>query len=118
MQTNLLGKPLEKCSLEPLTGFYRDGSCRTAQEDSGSHSVCIIATNEFLEFSKRQGNDLSTPIPEFGFQGLKDGDKWCLCALRWKEAYEAGSAPKIDPNATSNLATKFVDKELLLEYAI
>lgn len=118
MQTNLFGEPLQTCSLSPLTGFYRDGSCRTSPEDVASHSVCVVVTDEFLGYSKAMGNDLSTPIPEYGFAGLKDGDKWCLCAIRWKEAYTAGYAPKIDPKATSSQATKIVDKEILLKFAI
>ncbi len=118
MQTNLFGEPLQVCSTSPLTGFYRDGTCRTSTEDVASHSVCAIVTDEFLGYSKAMGNDLTTPIPEFGFEGLKDGDKWCLCAQRWKEAHKAGYAPKIDPKATSSQATKIVDKEILLEFAI
>lgn len=118
MQTNLFDKPLIKCSTSPMTGFYRDGSCRTSENDFGSHSVCVVVTKEFLEFSKDKGNDLSTPMPEYGFFGLKEGDKWCLCAARWKEAYEAKCAPKIDPNATSILATQIVSKDILLEFSI
>lgn len=118
MQTNLFGEPLQICSTSPMTGFYRDGTCRTSTEDEASHSVCAIVSDEFLGYSKAMGNDLSTPIPAFGFTGLKDGDKWCLCAARWKEAYTAGYAPKIDPKATSIQATKIVDKEILLKFAI
>jgi uncharacterized protein (DUF2237 family) len=118
MQTNILGKPLMACSKEPLTGFYRDGSCRTSKEDFASHSVCAIMSDEFLAYSKAQGNDLLTPMPEYFFPGLKTGDSWCLCASRWKEAYDDGCAPKINPHATSNLAKEVVDINLLLEYAI
>ena len=118
MQTNLFGEALQICSVSPMTGYYRDGTCRTSGEDSGSHSVCIIVTEHFLGYSKAMGNDLSTPIPEYGFKGLKDGDRWCLCAQRWAESHKAGYAPKIDPRATSSLATKFATKEVLLEYAI
>ena len=118
MQTNLLGNTLEICSKDPMTGFFRDGTCRINEEDFGSHSVCAVVTQEFLEYTKTQGNDLSTPRPEFGFVGLKPNDKWCLCAMRWKEAYEAGYAPKIDPNATSILATKHISKEILLSHSI
>jgi uncharacterized protein (DUF2237 family) len=118
MQTNLFGEPLQICSTSPITGCYRDGTCRTSIEDGGSHSVCAVVTDEFLGYSKAMGNDLTTPIPQYGFTGLKDGDRWCLCAARWYEAYKAGYAPKIDPSATSSQATKIVDKEILLKYAI
>lgn len=118
MQTNILGTNLITCCKDPMTGFYRDGLCRTSPEDRGTHTVCAVVTKEFLEFSKSKGNDLTSPIPAFGFQGLKDGDKWCLCALRWKEAYEAGVAPRISAKATSMETTKYIDKEILLEYAI
>jgi uncharacterized protein len=116
MQTNILGTNLEICCTSPMTGFYRDGVCRASQEDTSMHTVCAILTNKFLEFSKAQGNDLTTPVPQYGFPGLKEGDKWCLCALRWKEAYEAGCAPKIIAEATSNATTKVIKKEILLEY--
>ena len=116
MQTNILGTNLEICCTIPVTGFYRDGVCRASEEDTSMHTVCAVLTNEFLKFSKAQGNDLSTPVPEYGFPGLKQGDKWCLCALRWKEAYEAGCAPKIIAEATSNATTKVIKKEILLEY--
>ena len=118
MQTNILGTNLQTCCTSPMTGYYRDGVCRTTPEDTGTHTICAIMTKEFLEFSKAQGNDLSTSIPEFGFEGLKEGDKWCLCALRWKEAYEAGKAPKIIAEATSNASTKIIKKEILMEYKI
>ena len=97
---NVLGEPLELCSIKPMTGFYRDGCCNTGQEDFGSHTVCAVMTPAFLEFSKARGNDLSTPVPEFGFPGLKDGDRWCLCAPRWQEAFEANSAPRVVLRAT------------------
>ena len=97
---NVLGEPLELCSIKPMTGFYRDGCCKTGQEDFGSHTVCAVMTPAFLEFSKARGNDLSTPVPEFGFPGLKDGDRWCLCAPRWQEAFEANSAPRVVLRAT------------------
>ena len=83
---NVLGEPLDICSFKPMTGFYRDGCCNTGQEDIGSHTVCTVMTSAFLDFSKSRGNDLSTPVPEFGFSGLKPGDRWCLCAPRWQEA--------------------------------
>ena len=118
MQTNILGTKLEICCSNPLTGFYRDGLCRTSNDDFGTHTVCAIVTNEFLQYSKKMGNDLTASIPEYGFTGLKDGDRWCLCILRWIEAYKAGCAPKIDPMATSNISGRFIDKEVLLKYSI
>ena len=97
---NVLGEPLELCSLSPMTGFYRDGCCNTGDEDVGSHTVCAVMTVEFLEFSKSRGNDLSTPVPAAGFKGLKSGDRWCLCAPRWQEAFEAKQAPRVVLRAT------------------
>ena len=97
---NVLGEPLKPCSVQPLTGFYRDGCCNTGEEDFGSHTVCAVMTAAFLEFSKARGNDLSTPVPEVGFPGLKDGDRWCLCAPRWQEALEANRAPRVVLRAT------------------
>jgi uncharacterized protein len=97
---NVLGERLDVCSIEPITGFYRDGCCNTGREDTGSHTVCAVMTAEFLEFSKSRGNDLSTPMPQFGFRGLKAGDRWCLCAPRWQEAFEAGRAPRVVLRAT------------------
>ncbi|APW65074.1 hypothetical protein LPB137_04080 [Poseidonibacter parvus] len=118
MQTNILGTNLELCCSSPITGFYRDGICRTSQEDTGTHTICAILTNDFLQYSKSKGNDLTTPMPQYGFPGLKEGDKWCLCALRWKESYEANCAPNIIAEATSIATTKFIEKEILLKYAI
>ena len=92
---NVLGEPLDICSIKPMTGFYRDGCCNTGREDVGSHTICVVMTSAFLEFSKSRGNDLSTAVPEFGFPGLKPGDRWCLCAPRWQEAFEAGQAPRV-----------------------
>src|ERR1700733_15958168 len=92
---NVLGEPLEICSYKQMTGFYRDGCCNTGKEDVGSHTVCVIMTEEFLRFSKSRGNDLSTPMPEYGFPGLQPGDRWCLCAPRWHEAFEANQAPRV-----------------------
>ena len=92
---NVLGEPLVACSFDPLTGFYRDGCCKTGPEDTGSHLVCAIMTDDFLKFSKMVGNDLSTPIPQWRFPGLVEGDQWCLCMNRWKESFYAGCAPKI-----------------------
>ena len=100
-QLNVLGDPLTSCSHDPLTGFCRDGCCNTGPLDQGMHTVCAIVTDEFLEFSKAAGNDLSTPCPEFGFVGLNDGDQWCLCAARWEQARQAGKAPKIRLAATN-----------------
>ena len=92
---NVLGEPLDTCSIKPMSGFYRDGCCNTGKEDIGSHTVCAVMTSEFLDFSKSHGNDLSTPVPELGFPGLKPGDRWCLCAPRWQEAFEARQAPRV-----------------------
>lgn len=92
---NVLGTPLVACGTNPVTGFYRDGCCNTGPLDSGTHTVCAIMTEEFLSYTKSQGNDLSTPLPAYGFPGLKPNDRWCLCVTRWKQAYEAGCAPKV-----------------------
>ena len=100
MAKNVLGEELEECGQDPLTGFYRDGCCNTGSGDMGVHTVCAVVTEEFLEFSKEAGNDLSTPNPAFGFSGLKGGDGWCLCAPRWQEAFEAGHAPPVRLKAT------------------
>ena len=97
---NVLGEQLELCSMSPMTGFFRDGCCNTGEEDFGSHTVCAVMTADFLAFSKLRGNDLSTPMPEFGFPGLKPGDRWCLCAPRWQEALEAGQPPRVVFRAT------------------
>ena len=101
---NALGEPLEACSIKPMTGFYRDGCCNTGREDIGSHTVCVVMTSAFLDFSKLRGNDLSTPVPQFGFPGLKPGDRWCLCAPRWQEAFEANQAPRAALRATHEAA--------------
>jgi hypothetical protein len=97
---NVLGERLEICSIRPMTGFFRDGCCDTSREDVGSHTVCAVMTDGFLEFSRSRGNDLSTPVPEAGFSGLAAGDRWCLCAPRWQEALEAGRAPRVVLRAT------------------
>jgi uncharacterized protein (DUF2237 family) len=115
---NVLGGPLETCSLSPLTGFYRNGCCDTGKEDVGLHIVCIEATREFLEFSRDCGNDLSTPMPMYAFPGVKPGDRWCLCAARWQEALEAGMAPKVVLAATHVSALEWVRMEDLVAYAI
>lgn len=101
---NVLGQPLQQCGCNPMTGFYRDGFCQTGARDLGSHTVCSVMTEEFLAFTKKQGNDLSTPAPHFNFPGLKSGDRWCLCVSRWKEAYDAGVAPPVILEATHERA--------------
>lgn len=114
---NVYGEPLESCSDEPVTGFYRDGKCNTCEEDLGSHTVCIKVNGDFLEFSRAHGNDLSTPMPQFGFAGLKPGDSWCLCAARWLEAYEQGMAPRVHMTRTHIRALEVVPLEKLKEFA-
>src|SRR6266853_1947500 len=101
---NVLGDRLDVCSMKPKTGFFRDGCCNTGREDVGSHTVCVVMTDAFLAFAKSRGNDLSTPIPEIGFAGLKAGDRWCLCAQRWQEAFEAAHAPRVVLRATHQAA--------------
>jgi len=115
---NVVGGELLPCSLEPMTGFYRDGCCGTGSEDVGSHTVCAVMTEEFLEFSRRAGNDLSTPRPEWGFEGLRPGDRWCLCAPRWLEAHEAAMAPEVVLGATHVSALEFVPIEALTARAV
>ena len=115
---NVLGQQLQPCSTDPVTGFFRNGACDTCAEDRGSHTVCAVMTAEFLAFSKACGNDLSTPRPEFGFAGLRPGDKWCLCAARFMEAHEAGSAPRISLTATHRRALEIVPMEILREFAL
>ncbi len=114
---NVVGGQLLPCSAEPLTGFYRNGCCSTGPEDAGSHTVCVILTDEFLEFSKAAGNDLSTPKPQWGFDGLDAGDRWCLCAGRWLEAHAAGLAPEVVLGATHGRALDVVPIELLTSHA-
>ena len=116
--TNVLGGRLEPCSVEPRTGFYRDGCCNTGPEDLGLHVVCARMTARFLEFSSAQGNDLSTPQPEVGFPGLKPGDRWCLCAGRWREALDAGIAPPVVLTATHEEALAVVPLEELKRHAV
>jgi uncharacterized protein (DUF2237 family) len=115
---NVLGGVLKCCCLKPMTGFYRDGYCKTGADDLGRHTVCTRVTEEFLSFSKSAGNDLSTPHPEFGFPGLKPGDKWCLCALRWKEALDADFAPPVILEATNFATLQYVPLEDLQKYAL
>ena len=114
---NIFGEALISCSTSPLTGFYRNGCCDTGKEDIGVHTVCVILSNSFLEFSKKQGNDLSTPLPQFGFPGLKAGDRWCLCAARWQEAFEAGFAPKVVLEASHEFSLNVVRMEDLISHA-
>lgn len=115
---NVLGLDLEPCGTDPMTGFYRDGCCATGPLDHGSHTVCAVVTADFLEFSKSRGNDLSTPRPEFGFAGLKEGDRWCLCAARWQEALEAGTAPRVRLLATHEAALRIVSLDDLKRLAV
>lgn len=115
---NVLGGSLEICSVSPMTGFFRTGCCETSEEDFGSHTVCAVMTEGFLAFSRSRGNDLSTPMPEHGFPGLKPGDRWCLCAGRWQEALEAGEAPRIVLAATHEAALSVVSLEDLKAHAV
>lgn len=115
---NVLGRPLEPCSTNPLTGWYRNGCCDTGAGDMGVHVVCAVMTAEFLDFSRSRGNDLSTPVPEYRFPGLKPGDRWCLCAARWKEALDAGRAPKVVLEATHMSALEFIDLDDLVRHAV
>jgi hypothetical protein len=115
---NVLGKGLEPCSINPLTGFFRDGCCNTSSDDSGSHTVCVQITDPFLQFSISKGNDLSTPRPEFDFPGLKPGDKWCVCATRWKEAAEEGVAPPVILKSTHEKALRVISKADLTYHAL
>jgi len=106
---NLLSETLKECGLDPITGFYRNGCCDTGTEDHGLHTVCARMTSDFLEFSKSRGNDLSTSRPEFGFDGLKPGDRWCLCAARWQEAFESGMAPDVFLESTHQVTLKIIE---------
>lgn len=115
---NVLGTTLESCCTDPMTGYYRDGSCHTGSDDLGSHVVCAIMTRAFLDYTKACGNDLCTPIPGYNFPGLNPGDKWCLCALRWKEAMKAGKAPKVNLAATHEKALQFISLEELKQYSV
>lgn len=115
---NVFGEALEPCGMDPLTGFFRDGACNTCDEDLGSHTVCMQASQEFLEFSRFKGNDLSTPMPEFNFPGLKPGDSWCLCAARWLEAEKHDMAPKVFLRRTHVKALEIIPMALLKKYAL
>jgi uncharacterized protein (DUF2237 family) len=117
-QKNVFGEELLLCSESPMTGYYRDGTCSTDQTDRGSHTVCVSVDKEFLAYTAQQGNDLSTPMPEFGFPGLKPGDRWCVCASRWHEAYQAGKAPKVILMSTHERALDIIPIEILKKYAI
>ncbi|MCY2949808.1 MAG: DUF2237 family protein [Gemmataceae bacterium] len=117
MASNVLGTPLKSCCMDPVTGFYRNGKCDTGAEDHGLHLVCVRLTEEFLRFSKSRGNDLSTPVPQWGFSGLKEGDHWCLCATRWTEARDAGMAPKVVLEATHISMLEFATLEELQAHA-
>ena len=118
LQTNVYGKPIEPCNFDPVTGFYRTGCCETGGDDTGVHTVCAIMTEEFLAYSKSVGNDLSTPMPQYGFAGLKPGDQWCLCAPRWQEAFEAGKAPKVKLRSTHTLTLEFISLKDLEAHAV
>lgn len=115
---NVFGERLGECCAKPLTGFYRDGSCNTGPEDFGVHTVCALVDADFLAFSKAAGNDLSTPVPQAGFEGLKPGDCWCLCAARWKEAFDAGHAPRVRLAATHEATLDIVPLDTLKKYAL
>jgi uncharacterized protein len=115
---NVLGEKLQSCSEAPVTGYYRDGCCNTGPDDPGVHTVCALMTAEFLEFSRARGNDLSTPVPDFGFPGLNPGDRWCLCAARWKEALDAGMAPRVVLTATHEATLEIVSLDELKKYAV
>jgi hypothetical protein len=115
---NVLGDELQSCGSDPLTGFYRDGCCNTGPDDAGMHVVCAVMTEEFLLFSRAQGNDLITPMPAYGFPGLKPGDRWCLCAARWQEAFEAGAAPAVILEATHEKALAVVRLDDLKAHAV
>lgn len=117
-QRNVLGGPLESCGENPMTGFFRTGCCETNEDDVGSHTVCVVLTIEFLAFSVSHGNDLVTPRPEWGFPGLKPGDRWCVCAARWKEAYEANIAPPVILGACNEAALEYVTLDELKKHAL
>jgi uncharacterized protein (DUF2237 family) len=116
--TNVFGEALEPCSHDPLTGFFRDGCCNASDADRGSHTVCVQLTDAFLQFSKNQGNDLITPMPEYGFPGLNAGDRWCLCAARWLEAYEHDCAPRVYLQSTHQRALEIVPLDILRNSAV
>lgn len=115
---NVLGEPLAPCSTQPMTGWFRDGCCETQAQDRGRHIVCAVMTDEFLAFSRTQGNDLMTPRPEYRFPGLRAGDRWCLCLDRWREAHQAGKAPKVVLEATHQIALERIPLSTLQEFAV
>jgi uncharacterized protein (DUF2237 family) len=115
---NVFGKPLVACCMDPITGFWRDGYCQTGPVDAGVHTVCVVVTEGFLAYSKEVGNDLSTPMPEYGFHGLKHGDAWCLCASRWVDAYHHGKAPRVKLDATHIKMLDFVNLAVLQEFSV
>ena len=117
MEKNVFGEPLQICCTKPMTGYFRDGLCRTISEDTGTHTVCAIMTKDFLEFSSLKGNDLVTPVPYYQFQGLKEGDKWCLCVSRWIEAEKEGKAPKVILEATHEKTLEYTSIDILIKYA-
>lgn len=117
MEKNVFGEPLEICCTNPLTGYFRDGLCRTVFQDTGTHTVCAIMTDEFLKFSASKGNDLITPIPQYQFPGLKAGDKWCLCVMRWLQAEKSGKAPKLILEATHEKTLDYTSLSVLINYA-
>jgi uncharacterized protein len=117
MATNVLGTELQACCFDPKTGYFRDGYCKTRMDDVGTHVVCAVVTQEFLTFTRSRGNDLETPFPQYDFPGLKPGDKWCLCVLRWKEALDAGFAPPVVLESTHKVALKYVTLEDLKNHA-
>ena len=114
---NILGEELIPCGMDPVTGFYRDGCCDTGPQDVGSHTVCVAVTDEFLRFTASVGNDLSTPMPNYGFPGLKEGDRWCLCASRWLQAHDAGHAPRVYVRSTHEAALRIIPMEKLTRMA-
>lgn len=118
MAKNVLGTELITCSTNPLTGYFRDGCCNTDETDRGTHTVCALMTDEFLRFSKAMGNDLITPRPEWQFPGLKGGDHWCLCALRWKQAYDAGVAPQLRLEACHERSLDLISLDVLISHSI
>lgn len=118
MEKNVFGEPLDVCCTNPMTGYFRDGMCRTVTQDTGTHTVCAIITDEFLQFSASRGNDLITPIPYYQFPGLKAGDKWCLCVTRWIQAEKAGKAPKVILEATHEKSLEYTQLDTLVKYAV
>lgn len=117
MERNVLGEPLDICCTNPMTGYFRDGFCRTVSQDTGTHTVCAIMNDEFLQFSASMGNDLITPIPHYQFPGLKAGDKWCLCVNRWIQAYKAGKAPMLLLEATHEKTLDYIELDNLVKFA-